>query len=512
MPKAPKPNKKSSKQPPDPSADEEDLGPLEDISPQIALQKWSSDVVNRLGVSSTSLFHPDASGDFDVQLEKLIAKNRENNNNNNNNNNDALKRSKSNTSSSQSKSPGLSSGDPIKSGDLAHLGFPFDGQIGKDELKESLREAFREMSDVKVKPMNDDNAKKKMTKSKMTSSAISARKSGGDVASLDDAWAKINSGKKRGNDNDANGRGKDETTLEDVMMDVVMANNAKKIGNGNIKRTATASLIMAQKSLFSAGAQDLANTLGVAHTQNASSMEQMVNEANLTSYDTEMARMLSTFGSGSGSGGTNNAFDQHAKRTSYNQALEKEMDKKKENKKPLPTPSKRKQKDDGDDDAAKKQKRNKDAEEANMKKRKVSKTNVPRLEIDNTQIVELTKENKNLIVTPGGIKDALPPRKKGRRPNNPTVVETEEETKLRAEERVYKNRQSAARSRARKLKTIAELQEEISRLTCENDAMRDLCKDSGVTEATITTQLKESEATRQKEKKEQEELGANVKK
>ncbi len=354
MPKETKPNKKSKQQPPDPSGDEEDLGPLEDISPQIALQKWSSDVVNRLGVSSTSLFHPDASGDFDVQLEKLITKNRENNNNINNN--DALKRSKSNTSSSQSKSPGLSSGDPIKSGDLAHLGFPFDGQIGKDELKESLQEAFREMSDVKVKPMNDDNAKKKTTKSKMTSTATTARKSGGDVASLDDAWAKINSGKKRGNDNDANGRGKDETTLEDVMMDVVMANNAKKIGNGNVKRTATASLIMAQKSLFSAGAQDLANTLGVAHTQNASSMEQMVNEANLTSYDTEMARMLSTFGSGSGSGG--NAFDQHAKRTSY-QALEKEMDKKKENKKPLPTPSKRKQKDDGDDDAAKKQKRNK---------------------------------------------------------------------------------------------------------------------------------------------------------
>ena len=151
-------NKKSSKQP-DPNGD--DLGTLEDISPQIALQKWSSDVVNRLGVSSTSLFHPDASGDFDVQLEKLITKNR---GNNNNNNNDALKRSKSNTSSSQSKSPGLASVDPIKSGDLAHLGFPFDGQIGKDKLKESLREAFREMSDVKVKPMNDDNATKKKTK------------------------------------------------------------------------------------------------------------------------------------------------------------------------------------------------------------------------------------------------------------------------------------------------------------------------------------------------------------
>ena len=168
------------------------------------------------------------------------------------------------------------------------------------------------MSDVKVKPMNDDNAKKKKTKTKMTSTATTARKSGGDVASLDDAWAKINSGKKRrSNDNDANGRGKDETTLEDVMMDVVMANNAKKIGNDNVKRTAAASLIMAQKSLFSADARDLDGTdvRGGAHAD-ASSMEQMVNEANLTSYDTEMARMLSTFGSGSGSGG-GNAFDQH---------------------------------------------------------------------------------------------------------------------------------------------------------------------------------------------------------
>ena len=54
------------------------------------------------------------------------------------------------------------------------------------------------MSDVKVKPMNNDNAKKKKTKTKMTSTATTARKSGGEVASLDDAWAKINSGKKEG--------------------------------------------------------------------------------------------------------------------------------------------------------------------------------------------------------------------------------------------------------------------------------------------------------------------------
>ena len=72
-----------------------------------------------------------------MQLEKKITKNR---GNNNNNNNDALKRSKSNTSSSQSKSPGLASVDPIKSGRFSAPWVSFDGQIGKDELKESLRE------------------------------------------------------------------------------------------------------------------------------------------------------------------------------------------------------------------------------------------------------------------------------------------------------------------------------------------------------------------------------------
>ena len=49
-------NKKSSKQP-DPNGD--DLGTLEDISPQIeTLQKWSSDVVNRLGVSRDLAISP----------------------------------------------------------------------------------------------------------------------------------------------------------------------------------------------------------------------------------------------------------------------------------------------------------------------------------------------------------------------------------------------------------------------------------------------------------------------
>ena len=68
--------------------------------------------------------------------------------------------------------------------------------------------------------------------------------------------------------------------------------------------------------------------------------------------------------------------------------------------------------------------------------RRVSKTNVLRVEIDNNQIVELTKEDINLIVTPGGIKPALPPRKKGRRAHNFTDAETEEEKNRRREERV----------------------------------------------------------------------------
>ena len=65
-------------------------------------------------------------------------------------------------------------------------------------------------------------------------------------------------------------------------MDVVAVNNATMNGARNINRTSTASLIMAQRSLFSAGAQDLAHTLGVAHTLNATSMEQMAKEANYT--------------------------------------------------------------------------------------------------------------------------------------------------------------------------------------------------------------------------------------
>ena len=495
-----------------------DLGPLEDISPHLALQKWSSDVVNRLGATSSSLMFNAQEGvgfneDFDAQLENLIAKN-------GGNNSPSLRRNASNASKSSQSKSSLSSGgrrggggrrgDPIKSGDLAHLGFPFDGAFGKDELKESLREAFREVSDVKAKAVPESGLKgKKKTNGK---SAPTTKKKNGDgvVVSLDDAWARINGGFNKE---------KTKTTLEDAVMDVVAVNNATMNGARNINRTSAASLIMAQRSLFSAGAQDLAHTLGVAHTLNATSMEQMAKEANLSSYDTEMAKMLSTFGSGSGSG--ENAFDGHVKKANYHQALEREIGKNRENgKKPTPTKRKRKEEEEennnkdnaNDNDAAVKTKQKPKAEvETNKKKRKVTKTNVPRVEIDNTRIVELTKENKNLIVTPEGIKDALPPRKKGRRSNNPIVVETEEETRLRAEERVYKNRQSAARSRARKLKTIAELQEEINRLTCENDTLRELCKGNGVTEAKMTTTLEEAEATRQKEKKDEEELGAKVK-
>jgi len=520
--KAPPTRKKTTK----PAAAEEedvednDLGPLEDISPHLALQKWSSDVVNRLGATSSSLMFNEGGGfngeDFEAQLENLIAKNAATGGGNNS---PTLRRNASNASKSSQSKSSLSSGggrggggggrgDPIKSGD-AHLGFPFDGAFGKDELKESLREAFREVSDVKAKAVPESGLKgKKKTNGK---SAPTTKKKNGDgvVVSLDDAWARINGGFNKE---------KTETTLEDAVMDVVAVNNATMNGARNINRPSAASLIMAQRSLFSAGAQDLAHTLGVAHTLNATSMEQMAKEANLSSYDTEMAKMLSTFGSGSGSGG--NAFDGHVEKANYHQALEREIGKNRENgKKPTPTKRKRKEEEENnnkdnanDNDAAVKTKQKPKAEvETNKKKRKVTKTNVPRVEIDNTRIVELTKENKNLIVTPGGIKDALPPRKKGRRPNNPIVVETEEETRLRAEERVYKNRQSAARSRARKLKTIAELQEEINRLTCENDTLRELCKGNGVTEAKMTTTLEEAEATRQKEKKDKEELDAKVK-
>ena len=504
--------------------EDDDLGPLEDISPHLALQKWSSDVVKRLGATSSSLmFNAQQEGggfneeDFDAQLENLIAKNARGGNDS-----PSLRRNASNASkSSQSKSSlssgrrrgggGRRGGDPIKSGDLAHLGFPFEGAFGKDELKESLREAFREVPDVKAKAVPESDLKgKKKTNGK---SAPTTKKKNGDgvVVSLDDAWARINGGLHKE---------KTETKLEDAVMDVVAVNNATMNGASNMNRTSEGSLIMAQRSLFSAGAQDLAHTLGVAHMQNTTSMEQMAKEANLSSYDTEMAKMLSTFGSGSGSGG--NAFDGHVKRANYHQALEREIGKNRENgKKPTPTKRKRKEEEeeennnkdnDNDNDAALKTKQKAKAEvETNEKKRKVTKTNVPRVEIDNTRIVELTKENKNLIVTPGGIKDALPPRKKGRRPNNPTVVETEEETRLRAEERVYKNRQSAARSRARKLKTIAELQEEINRLRCENDTLRELCKGNGVTETKMTMTLEEAEATRQKEKKDKEELDVKVK-
>ena len=470
--------------------EEEDiaLGPLDDddvnnddngAGAHAALQRWSSDVVDRLGVSVSDV----GLEEFDAQLETLFA-----NASNNNEGNNALGLKKGG-SSSLSKSQSSNNNaeeeeeeDPIKSGDLAHLGFPFDGEFGKNELKESLREAFRERTDTgkgqgkrKGEPMKEKKTKKK-------TKTTERRNPGGDVASIDDAWAKITDGNKIRNDDDddaektvrgnAKSNAKNGNALGDATMGGAMTERKNSSSNIDPRRTITSSLFTAQKSL-----QDLVRVLGLTNAANAPSVEQMAHEASpMTSYNiAEIAKMMSTFvGSGNGSNGNNDAVDGHTKRANN----QKETDEEKGNK------------------------------NVPKKKRRVSKTNVPRVEIDNDQIVELTKEDINLIVTPGGIKPALPPRKKGRRAHNFTDAETEEEKKRRREERVYKNRQSAARSRARKLKTIGELQEEISRLTCENDALRELCKSSGVTEATMTTKLGETEAQRQKEKKEVEERDA----
>ena len=464
------------------AAEEEDiaLGPLDDDDGQqnAALQRWSSDVVDRLGVSVSDV----GLEEFDAQLESLFKTDASNEGNNN-----ALgpKKKRSNSlSKSQSSNPEEDDDDddPIKSGDLAHLGFPFDGEFGKNELKESLRVAFRERTDTGKGQGKRKGEPMKAKKTKKKTKTTERRDPGGDVASIDDAWAKITNGNNtiRNDDDDAgktvrgnakSNNTKNGNTFGDATMGGAMTERKSSSSNIDPRRTITSSLFMAQKSL-----QDLVKVLGLTNAANAPSVEQMAahDASPMTSYNiAEIAKMMSTFvGSGNGSNGNNDAVDGHTKRANN----QKETDEDKGNK-----------------NVTKK------------KKRIVSKTNVPRVEIDNNQIVELTKEDINLIVTPGGIKSALPPRKKGRRAHNFTDAETEEEKNRRREERVYKNRQSAARSRARKLKTIGELQEEISRLTCENDALRELCKSSGVTEATMTTKLGETEAQRQKEKKEVEE-------
>ena len=462
--------------------EEEDiaLGPLDDHDDgqqNAALQRWSSDVVDRLGVSVSDV----GLEEFDAQLESLFKTDASNEGNNN-----ALgpKKKRSNSlSKSQSSNPEEDDDDddPIKSGDLAHLGFPFDGEFGKNELKESLRVAFRERTDTGKGQGKRKGEPMKAKKTKKKTKTTERRDPGGDVASIDDAWAKITNGNNtiRNDDDDAgktvrgnakSNNTKNGNTFGDATMGGAMTERKSSSSNIDPRRTITSSLFMAQKSL-----QDLVKVLGLTNAANAPSVEQMAahDASPMTSYNiAEIAKMMSTFvGSGNGSNGNNDAVDGHTKRANN----QKETDEDKGNK------------------------------NVTKKKRIVSKTNVPRVEIDNNQIVELTKEDINLIVTPGGIKSALPPRKKGRRAHNFTDAETEEEKNRRREERVYKNRQSAARSRARKLKTIGELQEEISRLTCENDALRELCKSSGVTEATMTTKLGETEAQRQKEKKEVEE-------
>lgn len=471
--------------------EEEDiaLGPLDDDDGQhnaAALQRWSSDVVDRLGVSVSDV----GLEEFDAQLESLFKTDPASNEGNTNNALGPKKKRSNSLSKSHSSNPEEDEDDedPIKSGDLAHLGFPFDGEFGKNELKESLRVAFRERTDTgkgqgkrKGEPMD---AKKTKKKTKTTE----RRDPGGDVASIDDAWAKITNGNNtiRNDDDDAgktvrgnakSNNTKNGNTFGDATMGGAMTERKSSSSNIDPRRTITSSLFTAQKSL-----QDLVKVLGLTNAANAPSVEQMAahDASPMTSYNiAEIAKMMSTFvGSGNGSNGNNDAVDGQTKMANN----QKETDEEKGNK------------------------------NVTKKKRIVSKTNVPRVEIDNNQIVELTKEDINLIVTPGGIKSALPPRKKGRRAHNFTDAETEEEKNRRREERVYKNRQSAARSRARKLKTIGELQEEISRLTCENDALRELCKSSGVTEATMTTKLGETEAQRQKEKKKEVEERDDAKK
>ena len=451
-----------------------------------ALQRWSSDVVDRLGVSVSDV----GLEEFDAQLESLFKTDPASNEGNTNNALGPKKKRSNSLSKSHSSNPEEDEDDedPIKSGDLAHLGFPFDGEFGKNELKESLRVAFRERTDTgkgqgkrKGEPMD---AKKTKKKTKTTE----RRDPGGDVASIDDAWAKITNGNNtiRNDDDDAgktvrgnakSNNTKNGNTFGDATMGGAMTERKSSSSNIDPRRTITSSLFTAQKSL-----QDLVKVLGLTNAANAPSVEQMAahDASPMTSYNiAEIAKMMSTFvGSGNGSNGNNDAVDGQTKMANN----QKETDEEKGNK------------------------------NVTKKKRIVSKTNVPRVEIDNNQIVELTKEDINLIVTPGGIKSALPPRKKGRRAHNFTDAETEEEKNRRREERVYKNRQSAARSRARKLKTIGELQEEISRLTCENDALRELCKSSGVTEATMTTKLGETEAQRQKEKKKEVEERDDAKK
>ena len=405
----------------------------DDDANRIALMKWSSDVVARVPHGGFEI--------FDLQLDLLIKnaliekKNNDTNNDNNNNNKRVGKEDEKEREFV----------DVVKSGDLAHLGFPFDGGFGVEELKESVGLAFaNQRSPVKTAMTIATAATSKTAKKNKQQNS---KRIPNEITSIDDAWAKI-SGVKL-------------TTEQQAKAEKLLQNSGATIG-GDVANGSLA----AQKSNFSASA----------------------------SFDVDIARTLNTFGSGSGSG----KFDGHIAPTSAedNEAITTIGNMKREHQFNRHHSHHR---EDNNKNNNIKREDNENLEQ--KKKRKVSKTNVPRVAIGNDKIVELTKGNLDVIVTSdGGLKNAMPPRKKGRRPNEGVHEETEEEKKIRAEERIYKNRQSAARSRARKLKTIAELQEEIDKLNARNFALEKLAIELGATEKTITDRIAKAEATRIEEK------------
>jgi len=428
----------------------------DDDANRIALMKWSSDVVARVPHGGFEI--------FDLQLDLLIKnaliekKNNDTNNDNNNNNKRVGKEDEKEREFV----------DVVKSGDLAHLGFPFDGGFGVEELKESVGLAFaNQRSPVKTAMTIATAATSKTAKKNKQQNS---KRIPNEITSIDDAWAKI-SGVKL-------------TTEQQAKAEKLLQNSGATIG-GDVANGSLA----AQKSNFSAGARDLANNLGVNNT-----LSSVPFIRNMTSFDVDIARTLNTFGSGSGSG----KFDGHIAPTSAedNEAITTIENMKREHQFNRHHSHHR---EDSNKNNNIKREDNENLEQ--KKKRKVSKTNVPRVAIGNDKIVELTKGNLDVIVTSdGGLKNAMPPRKKGRRPNEGVHEETEEEKKIRAEERIYKNRQSAARSRARKLKTIAELQEEIDKLNARNFALEKLAIELGATEKTITDRIAKAEATRIEEK------------
>ena len=67
---------------------------------------------------------------------------------------------------------------------------------------------------------------------------------------------------------------------------------------------------------------------------------------------------------------------------------------------------------------------------------------------------------------------ALPPKRMGRRPKD-AVPESEEEKQLRMQERLFRNRESAARSREKRLSAMKIVEDENARLRKENAALKE---------------------------------------